>query len=106
MATAAGVFTIEADEKLSWTTLKELWAYRELLYALTVRSVRTRYPQSLLGIGWAIAQPVLMMVVFNLVFGRIAKVSSEGLPYPIFSYAALVPWTYFSNGVNLGTGAL
>jgi lipopolysaccharide transport system permease protein len=103
---SAGIFTIDSREKLSWTALAELWGYRELLFALSVRSVRTRYRQSLLGIGWAIAQPVLMMVVFNLVFSRITKVPSDGLPYPIFSYSALVPWTYFSNGVILGTSAL
>jgi lipopolysaccharide transport system permease protein len=80
--------------------LRELWAYRELLWFLVWRDVKVRYKQTLLGAGWAILQPVAAMVVFSLFFGRLAGVPSDGLPYPIFSFAALVPWTFFSQGLT------
>src|SRR5581483_9601269 len=83
--------------------LGDVWSYRELLVGLTVRETKARYRQSLLGIGWAIAQPLAMMVVFNLVFSRFAKVPSDGIPYPIFAYAALVPWTFLSNALTSAT---
>jgi lipopolysaccharide transport system permease protein len=80
--------------------LGELWAYRELLYFLTWRDVKVRYKQTALGAAWAIIQPLSTMVVFSLFFGRLAKLPSEGVPYPLFSFAALVPWTFFSNGLT------
>ena len=80
--------------------LRELWAYRELLYFLTWRDVIVRYKQTVLGAGWAILQPVTTMVVFTLFFGRLAKIPSDGLPYPIFSYAGLLPWTFFTFGMS------
>ena len=79
---------------------RELWEYRELLYFLTWRDVKVRYKQTLLGIAWAIIQPFFTMVVFSLFFGRLAGVPSDGIPYPVFSFAALVPWTLFANGLN------
>jgi lipopolysaccharide transport system permease protein len=79
--------------------LRELWEYRELLYFLTWRDVKVRYKQTALGALWAILQPLSTMVVFSLFFGRLAKVPSEGVPYPLFSFAALVPWTFFANGL-------
>ncbi|MCC7104108.1 MAG: ABC transporter permease [Chloroflexi bacterium] len=79
------------------------WTYRELLVALTTREVRARYRQSLLGIGWAIAQPLTLMVAFNVVFGRFARMGSEDLPYPVFSYTALVPWTFTANALTSAT---
>ena len=79
--------------------LRELWEYRELLYFLTWRDVKVRYKQTALGAMWAILQPLSTMVVFSLFFGRLAKVPSEGVPYPLFSFAALVPWTFFANGL-------
>ncbi len=106
MATSSRVYTIDSDGSQSWSSLRELWNYRELVYAFTVRSIRTRYRQSVLGMGWAIAQPLLQMVVFNLVFGNLVKIQTDGIPYPIFSYAALVPWTFFANGVTIGSTAL
>ena len=86
--------------------LGELWRYRELLYFLTWRDIKVRYKQTLLGATWAILQPVFTMVVFSLFFGRLAKVPSDGIPYPLFSYAALVPWTFFSNGLSLSANSL
>ena len=83
--------------------LGEVWKYRELLYFLTWRDVIVRYKQTALGVGWAIIQPFLTMVVFSLFFGRLASMPSDGIPYPIFSYAALVPWTFFANGLTSWT---
>jgi lipopolysaccharide transport system permease protein len=76
--------------------LRELWAYRELLFFLTWRDIKVRYQQTVLGVAWAVLQPLLTMVVFSLFFGKLAGMPSDGVPYPIFSYAALVPWTFFS----------
>ena len=73
--------------------LKEIWKYRELLYFLTKREIQVRYKQTVLGGLWAIIQPVSTMVVFTLFFGRLAKMPSDGIPYPIFVYAGLLPWT-------------
>ena len=80
--------------------LKELWNYRELLYFLTKRDIKVRYKQTILGGLWAIIQPVFTMVVFTLFFGRMAKMPSDGIPYPIFVYAGLLPWTYFANALS------
>ena len=81
-------------------------AYWELLLNLTKREVKGRYSQSLFGIGWAIAQPLATMAVFTIVFSRLAKIPSEGVPYSIFAYAGLVPWYFFSNSVASGTLSL
>src|SRR3989304_2066916 len=86
--------------------LRELLAYRELLYFLIWRDIKVRYKQTVLGAAWAILQPFLGMVVFSLFFGRLAGVPSEGVPYPIFSYAALVPWQVFFNGVTQSANSL
>ena len=80
--------------------LKELWEYRELLYFLVWRDVKVRYKQTAIGAAWAIIQPLLTMAIFTLVFDRFAKMPSNGLPYPIFSFAALLLWTYFSRSLN------
>jgi len=91
-----------------WVSLKlgELWDYRELLYFLIWRDVKVRYKQTVLGAAWAIIQPVFTMLVFSLFFGRLAKIPSNGLPYPIFAYAALVPWTFFANGLSQSSNSL
>jgi len=86
--------------------LRDLWGYRELLYFLTWRDIKVRYKQTVLGAAWAIIQPFFTMVVFSLFFGQLAKVPSDGIPYPIFSYAALVPWTFFANGLNQSSNSL
>src|SRR2546423_5146979 len=91
-----------------WVSLKlhELWEYRELLYFLTWRDIKVRYKQTALGAAWAIIQPFFTMLVFSLFFGRLAKVPSDGIPYPLFSFAALVPWTFFANGLQESSNSL
>jgi lipopolysaccharide transport system permease protein len=80
--------------------IKELWDYRELLYFLVWRDVKVRYKQTAIGAAWAAIQPLLTMIVFTLIFSYLAGMGSDGLPYPIFSYTALMPWTYFSKALN------
>jgi lipopolysaccharide transport system permease protein len=91
-----------------WVSLRfdELWAYRELLYYFVWRDIKVRYKQTIMGILWSIIQPLFTMVVFSLFFGRLAKVPSDGIPYPIFSYAALVPWSFFANALTQGSNSL
>jgi lipopolysaccharide transport system permease protein len=91
-----------------WTSLglAELWEYRELLYFLIWRDIKVRYKQTVLGAGWAIIQPMFTMLVFSLFFGRLAKVPSDGIPYPLFSYTALVPWTFFAQGLSQSSDSL
>jgi lipopolysaccharide transport system permease protein len=91
---------IEPVSKITGFKLRELWEFRELLYFFTWRDVKVRYKQTLLGATWAILQPFMSMVVFSLFFGRLAKIGSDGLPYPIFNYAALLPWSYFSGALS------
>jgi lipopolysaccharide transport system permease protein len=86
--------------------LRELWKYRELLYFMVWRDIKVRYKQTALGAAWAIIQPFFTMVVFSLFFGRLAGIPSDGVPYPVFSYAALVPWTFFANGLALSSNSL
>lgn len=86
--------------------LKELWAYRELLYFMIWRDVKVRYKQTVLGAAWAVIQPVFTMIVFSVFFGRLGKIPSDGIPYPIFAYAALVPWTFFSQGLSQASNSL
>ncbi len=85
---------------------RELWRYRDLAFQIAARDVTVRYRQTALGAAWAVLQPVGFMVVFSLFFGHLAGVSSDGLPYPLFSLAALVPWTFFANVVLLGSESL
>ena len=87
-------------------TLDEVWHARELLYFLVWRDVKVRYKQTALGIAWSVLQPFLTMVVFTIFFGRLAKVPSDGVPYPLFSLAALVPWTYFATAAANGASSL
>jgi lipopolysaccharide transport system permease protein len=86
--------------------LAELWEYRELFLFFIWRDIRVRYAQSVLGVGWAIIQPLVPMVLFTIVFGRVAQISSDGVPYALFSYTALVPWIYFANALNDSGGSL
>jgi lipopolysaccharide transport system permease protein len=86
--------------------LSELWQFRELFYFFMWRDVKVRYAQSVLGIGWAIVQPLVPMILFTVVFGQVARISSDGIPYALFSYTALVPWTYFSNALSDSGGSL
>jgi len=80
--------------------LRDLWEYRELLFFLTWRDIKVRYQQTILGVAWAIIQPVVTMVVFSFFFGNLAQLPSDGIPYPIFSYAALVPWSFFASSLT------
>src|SRR2546429_751977 len=94
------VLRIEPSRGWVSLQLRELWKYRELLYFLTWRDIKVRYKQTVLGAAWAIIQPFFTMIVFSLFFGRLARIPSDGIPYPVFSYAALVPWTFFANGLT------
>lgn len=91
-----------------WIALKlaDLWEYRELLYFLIWRDIKVRYKQTALGAAWAILQPLLTMAIFSLFFGRLAKMPSDGVPYPLFSYAGLVPWTFFALGLGQSANSL
>ena len=86
--------------------LDELWAHRELVYFLTWRDIKVRYKQTALGATWAILQPILTMAVFALFFGKLAKVPSDGIPYPLFAFTALVPWMFFANGLTQASNSL
>jgi len=99
---------IRIQPSKGWVALRlnELWEYRELLYFLTWRDIKVRYKQTILGASWAIIQPFFTMLVFSLFFGRLAKVPSDDIPYPIFSYTALVPWTFFANGLTHASNSL
>lgn len=96
------------EPKKGWVPidLKEIWEYRELLYFLTKRDIKVRYKQTVLGGLWAIIQPAFTMVIFTLFFGRLAKMPSDGMPYPIFVYVGLLPWTYFANAVSSSGNSL
>lgn len=99
---------VRIEPSKGWVSLKlhELWEYRELLYFLIWRDIKVRYKQTVLGGAWAIIQPFFTMIVFSLFFGKLANVPSDGIPYPIFSYAALVPWAFFANGLNQASNSL
>ena len=92
----------------SWSVLsfRDIWDYRELLFFLTWRDVKVRYKQTVLGAGWAILQPLFMMIIFTIFFGRLAGVDSAGIPYPLFALAGLVPWTFFSNSITASGNSL
>jgi lipopolysaccharide transport system permease protein len=107
-ATVEAMPVIRIEPSRGWVSLKlkELWAYRELVYFLTWRDIKVRYKQTALGAAWAILQPLLTMLVFSIFFGRLAKVPSDGMPYPIFVLAGLVPWTFFAYGLNQSANSL
>jgi lipopolysaccharide transport system permease protein len=100
--------TIRIAPRTGWVSLSlnELAEYRELLYLLVWRDIKVRYKQTVLGAAWAVIQPFFTMVVFSLFFGRLAGVPSDGIPYPIFAYAALVPWNFFANGLSQSSDSL
>lgn len=100
------VFTIRPSQGWIPINLGELWAYRGLLYLLTWRDVKVRYRQTVLGFFYAIMQPLMTMLVFTLFFGTLAKIPSEGIPYPLFSFAALLPWALFAGGITRSTHSL
>ena len=100
--------SLRIDPPSRWTSIdfRELWEYRELLYFLTWRDIKVRYKQTVLGAAWAILQPVFMMVVFSLFFGKLAKVPSDGIPYPVFAFCALLPWQLFAHSVSESSNSL
>ncbi|MEO8433477.1 MAG: ABC transporter permease [Pyrinomonadaceae bacterium] len=102
------VVVIQPGSAWSALNLRELWAYRELLFFLTWRDVKVRYKQTALGVAWAIMQPLFTMLIFSLLFGRLAGMNTKtgGIPYPVFAYAGLLPWTFFANAVTTSGNSL
>lgn len=105
-ASVETILRIEPSRGMVSLRLRELWEYRELLYFLTWRDIKVRYKQTVLGAAWAVIQPVLTMLVFSLFFGKLGKIPSDGIPYPIFSFTALVPWTFFVYGLSQSSNSL
>src|SRR6266849_1375593 len=103
---ASATVRIEPPSGLFELRLREVWAYRELLFFFVWRDVKIRYKQTVIGVLWVVLQPVLNMLVFTLFFGRLAKLPSDGLPYPVFYFAALVPWTYFAYALQTTTNVV
>ena len=97
---------IEPPRGLFNLDLEPLWQFRELLYFLVWRDVKVRYKQTVIGAAWAMLQPLLTMVIFTVIFSHFAKIPSDGLPYPVFAYTALLPWTYFAQAFNRVGGGL
>ena len=110
MSVRAETATVIRPAGSAWSNLavhlRELTDYRDLLRTLSVHRINVRYRQTLLGVVWAVLQPLLMMLIFAVVFSRLARIPSEGSPYALFAYAALLPWTYFSTAVTNATGSL
>src|SRR5262249_4340799 len=102
----APFLVIKPTSGVAGLKLPELWEYRELFYFLVWADVKVRYKQTALGAAWAVLQPLLTMLIFTIFFGRLAGVGSDGVPYPIFSYAGLLPWTFFAQGVSQASMSL
>lgn len=100
------VFVIRPSRGWMDLNLRELWQYRELLYILIWRDIKVRYKQTVIGAAWAVIQPFFAMIVFSLFFGTLAKIPSEGLPYPIFAYSALLPWQFFAKALTEASTSL
>jgi lipopolysaccharide transport system permease protein len=100
------VHDIRPPSRWSAVRLRDLWPYRELLFFLALRDVKVRYKQAFIGVGWAVVQPVFMMIVFWVFLSKLAHVSSEGLPYTVFAFAGLIPWLFFANGVGAASDIL
>src|SRR3981081_4543811 len=99
---------VRIEPPRGWLELRlaEVWEYRELLYFFAMRDIKIRYKQTAIGVLWVVLQPLMTMGVFTIFFGRLAKLPSQGLPYPVFYFAALVPWAYFSTSLSTCTGVL
>ena len=97
---------IRSEESGVQLNLRDLWAYRELLYFLTLRDIKVRYKQTLLGAAWVIIQPLMIMLIFTLIFSRFARLDTKDIPYPLFAYSGLLLWTFFANAVTSGTYSL
>jgi len=105
-ATMTPTIIIEARKSLFHLDLRALWEYRELLYFLIWRDVKVRYKQTVIGAAWAVLQPFMTMVIFTVIFGNLAKIPSDGFPYPIFAFTALLPWNYFASALNRCTASV
>src|SRR6266851_1961224 len=104
---SASATIVEIRPTIDWASgFGEMWAYRELLYFLIWKDLKVRYKQTVLGAGWAILQPMLTMVVFTVFFGRLGGLPSDGLPYPVFTYTALLPWMLFAHIVTQSTQSI
>src|SRR6266436_9779878 len=103
-ASASAAVRIEPPRGWLELRLAEVWEYRELLYFFTMRDIKVRYKQTAIGVLWVVLQPLMTMGVFTIFFGRLAKLPSQGLPYPVFYFAALVPWAYFAQALTSCTG--
>ncbi|MCA1900080.1 MAG: ABC transporter permease [Chloroflexi bacterium] len=97
---------IKPSKGLAALNLRDLWLYRELIYFMVWRDVKVKYKQTLLGMAWAVIQPVMTMLIFTFLFGKVAKLPTEGIPYPVFSFAALLPWGLFVTALNQGSRSL
>ncbi len=106
MNTEGELLTIEPSSGWRALNLAEVWRYRELLYFLVWRDVKVRYKQTILGVLWVVLRPLLTVTIFSVVFGRLARIPSDELPYPVFVLAAMVPWTFFSGALSAGTTSL
>lgn len=104
----APIPSVKIEAATVWPKLRldELWSYRELVYFLIWRDIKVRYKQTVLGTSWALIQPLFTMFLFSLFFGRLAKVPSDGIPYPLFSFTALIPWMYFANSLGQASNSL
>ena len=100
------VTVIEPPGKWNYFDFSEFRTHYELMFFLAWRDIKVRYKQALLGIGWAVIQPIMLMVVFTFIFGRMAQMDSEGIPYPIFSFVAILPWNLFSKSLNMSGQSL
>ena len=100
------VVRTDAAQNSLGLNVRELWSYRELIYFFVWRDIKVRYKQSVIGVGWAVIQPVMIMVVFSLLFGRLARLPSDEIPHPIFYFSALVPWLYFANSLAQVTSSI
>lgn len=107
-ASASQAHEVLIEPSRGWAALRlrELWEYRELLYFLAWRDIKIRYKQTALGLAWAILQPFLTMLIFAVFFGKLARMPSDNVPYPLFAFAALVPWTFFANGLTQSSNSL
>ena len=105
-ASAESTVVIQPRRHLFALDLKAIWEYRELLYFLVWRDLKVHYRQTVIGAGWVILQPLMTMVIFTIIFSRFAQIPSDGLPYPVFVYSALLPWNLFANSLNRGTGSV
>jgi len=103
---ATDIYVVRASHGLSWVNFAELWAYRELIYFLAWRDVKVRYKQTLVGVAWVLLQPLAMMAIFYLLFDRLVKIPSDGMPYPLFVLAGLLPWQFFSRVISESTNSL